>query len=65
MLKEIGVNIIEIGHSERRHVMGETDEIEKKKVSAALRHGFIPLLCIGETMEQKNYGISDEILGYS
>jgi len=62
MLKEIGVNIIEIGHSERRHVMGETDEIEKKKVSAALRHGFIPLLCIGETMEQKNYGISDEIL---
>lgn len=62
MLKEIGIDIIEIGHSERRHIMGETDEMEKKKVSAALRHGFTPLLCIGETMEQKNYGISDEIL---
>ncbi|TAH74809.1 MAG: triose-phosphate isomerase [Anaerolineaceae bacterium] len=62
MLKEIGINIIEIGHSERRHIMGETDEIEKKKVSAALRHGFTPLLCIGETLEQKNYKISDEIL---
>lgn len=62
MLKEIGINIVEIGHSERRHGMGETDEMEKKKVSAALRHGFTPLLCIGETLEQKNYGISDEIL---
>lgn len=62
MLKEIGVDIIEIGHSERRHVMGETDEMEKRKVSTALRHGFTPLLCIGETIEQKNYNISDEIL---
>jgi len=62
MLKEIGINIIEIGHSERRHVLGETDEMEKKKVSAALKHGFTPLLCIGETLEEKNYGISDEIL---
>lgn len=62
MLKEIGINIIEIGHSERRHIMGETDDIEKKKVSTALRHGFTPLLCIGETLEQKNYKISDETL---
>ena len=62
MLKEIGINIIEIGHSERRHVFGETDEEEKEKVSAAIKHGFTPLLCIGETLEQKSYGISDEIL---
>jgi triosephosphate isomerase len=62
MLKELGLNIIEIGHSERRHVLGETDEEEKKKVAAAVNHGFTPLLCIGETLEQKNYGISDEVL---
>lgn len=62
MLKEVGVNIIEIGHSERRHVLGETDIQENKKVLCALRHGFTPLLCIGETGEQKQFGISDEIL---
>lgn len=62
MLKELGIEIIEIGHSERRHILGETDEDERKKVTAAVRHGFTPLLCIGETLEQKNYGISNEIL---
>ncbi len=62
MLKEIGIDIIEIGHSERRHVLGETDEDEKLKVTSAIHHGFTPLLCIGETLEQKNYGISNEIL---
>jgi triosephosphate isomerase len=62
MLKEIGVQVIEIGHSERRHILGETDEDVKKKVLSAVKHDFIPLLCIGETLEQKNYGISKEIL---
>ena len=62
MLKEVGVKIAEIGHSERRHVLGETDEMENKKVLAALAHGFTPLLCIGETEQQKEYGISDEVL---
>lgn len=62
MLKEVGVNIIEIGHSERRHVLGETDIQVNKKVLCALRHGFTPLLCIGETAEHKQLGISDEIL---
>jgi triosephosphate isomerase len=62
MLKETGVDIVEIGHSERRHVLRETDAEENKKVLAALRHGFIPLLCIGETGEQKDFGITDEVL---
>ncbi|WP_312642480.1 triose-phosphate isomerase [Hydrogenoanaerobacterium sp.] len=62
MLKEVGVKIVEIGHSERRHVLGETDLQENKKVLCALRHGFTPLLCIGETAEQKELGVSDEIL---
>ncbi len=62
MLKEVGVDIIEIGHSERRHVLGETDIQVNKKVLCALRHGFKALLCIGETGEQKQMGISNEIL---
>ncbi len=62
MLKEIGMDIIEIGHSERRHVMGETDEQENKKVLSALNHGFTALLCVGETGEQKALGLSDEVL---
>lgn len=62
MLKEVGTEIVMIGHSERRHVLGETDDMENKKVLCALRHGFTPLLCIGETGEQKRLGLSDEVL---
>jgi len=62
MLKEIGLNLVMIGHSERRHVFGENNYIENKKVKAALNHGFTALLCIGETAQEKEYGISAEIL---
>jgi len=62
MLKETGVSIVEIGHSERRHTLGETDEQEEKKVACAAAHGLTPLLCIGETGQQREYGISDETL---
>ena len=62
MLQEIGIDIIEIGHSERRHVMGECDEEENKKVISALQHGFTALLCVGETGEQKEMNLSDEVL---
>lgn len=62
MLEEMGLNLVMIGHSERRHVFGESDVEENKKVKAALSHGFKTLLCIGETAEQKEYGISAETL---
>lgn len=62
MLKELGIRLVMIGHSERRHIFRETDEEENAKVLSSLKHGFITLLCIGETAEQKNYDISDEIL---
>lgn len=62
MLKEVGTEIVMIGHSERRHVLLETDDMENKKVLCALRHGFTPLLCIGETGEEKALGLSDEVL---
>ncbi len=62
MLKELGVQLVMIGHSERRHVFGETDIEENKKVLSSLKHGFTTLLCIGETADDKKYGISDEVL---
>lgn len=62
MLKEVGTEIVMIGHSERRNVLLETDEMERKKVLCALRHGFTPLLCIGETGGEKERGLSDERL---
>lgn len=62
MLRELGLDLVMIGHSERRHVFGETDREENLKVKAALKHGFTTLLCIGETAEEKNYGISPEVL---
>ncbi len=62
MLKETNTDLVMIGHSERRHTFGETDEEENKKVLCALDHGFTTLLCVGETGEQKDYGISEEII---
>ncbi|WP_334104654.1 triose-phosphate isomerase [Muricomes intestini] len=62
MLKELGISLVMIGHSERRHVLGETDSDENKKVKAALNHGFTTLLCIGETAGEKDFGISTEVL---
>ncbi len=62
MLKELGIDIVMVGHSERRHVFRETDYEENKKVIAALDHGFTALLCIGETEEEKEFGISNEVL---
>lgn len=62
MLKELGIDLVMIGHSERRHVFGETDIQENRKVQACLRHGMNVLLCVGETEEEKKYGISAEIL---
>lgn len=62
MLEELGVKLVMIGHSERRHVFGEGDIEENKKIKSALAHGFRVLLCIGETAEEKEYGISEETL---
>ena len=63
MLQEAGIGLVMIGHSERRHVFGETDIEENKKVLCALEHGFKTLLCIGETAEEKEFGISAEVNG--
>src|SRR5690606_18649396 len=62
MLKAIGIDLIEIGHSERRHKFGETEFDVNRRVLAALRHGFTPLVCIGETEADKAYGVTAERL---
>ena len=56
MLKEIGVNHVILGHSERRHIFGESDEMIAKKVKAVLNAGMIPVLCYGETLEERESG---------
>lgn len=62
MLQEMGIGLVMIGHSERRHVLGETDEEENQKVKCALNHGMTALLCVGETAKEKDYKISDEVI---
>ena len=62
MLQELALEIVEIGHSERRHVFHETDIEENKKVLSAIGHGFTALLCVGETAEEKQLDIGDERL---
>lgn len=53
MLVEIGCKYAIIGHSERRTIMGETDEMVNKKIFAALKHNLTPIVCIGETLDQR------------
>lgn len=60
MLKDCGADIVEIGHSERRHFFCETDETVNKKVLAALKHGLRPLVCVGDTLQEKQWQVSSE-----
>ncbi|MBM7600600.1 triosephosphate isomerase [Virgibacillus halotolerans] len=53
MLKDLGVTHVVLGHSERRELFAETDEIVNKKTHAAFDHGLIPIVCCGETLEQR------------
>ena len=60
MLKEMGVGYVVLGHSERRQYFGETDESVNKKVKKALEAGIVPIMCCGETLEQREAGITIE-----
>lgn len=61
MLKELGCSYVILGHSERRHIFQETDELINKKVKAALNYGISPLLCVGETLEERESGKTREV----
>ena len=62
MLKDIGCTYALCGHSERRHVIGETDELINKKVSAAISGGLLPILCVGELLEQRKSDKTSEVV---
>jgi triosephosphate isomerase len=58
MLVDVGCRLVLIGHSERRREMGEADEQINRKVVAALAHGLTPVLCVGETAEERRQGLT-------
>jgi len=61
MLCEMGVKYVIIGHSERRQYFAETDETVNKKVIKAFEHNLTPIICVGETLEQREQGITVEL----
>ena len=62
MLKELGVEYVIIGHSERRQYFGETDETVNQRIKAALKYGLKPIVCIGETLAEREGGVTNTVL---
>ncbi|GCD09843.1 triose-phosphate isomerase [Clostridium tagluense] len=62
MLKDMGVDYVIIGHSERRQYFNETDESVNKKLKAAYNHSISPILCMGETLAQRESNITEKVL---
>ena len=62
MLKEFGVRYAIVGHSERRQYHGETDAVVATKAQRALSHGITPIVCVGETLAEREAGLTDEVV---
>jgi triosephosphate isomerase len=62
MARDAGATMALVGHSERRHVFGETDEQTAKKVAAAVRAGLVPILCVGEKLEERESGQTEAVV---
>lgn len=62
MLKQLGVEYVIVGHSERRQYFGETDETVNKKIHAALNRGLKPIFCVGETLEEREARQTNEVI---
>lgn len=64
MLKDLSVKYVIVGHSERRQYCGETDASVNKKVHAVLNAGMNPIICVGESLEQRELGVTMELISY-
>lgn len=62
MLKEIGIDYCIIGHSERRQFFNETDESVNLKIKSALKHGILPIVCVGETLEEREESRAEAVV---
>jgi len=62
MLKDVGCTYVLCGHSERRHILGETDDLVNKKVAAAISGGLLPVMCVGELLEQREAGMTIQVV---
>jgi triosephosphate isomerase len=62
MLKDVGCKNVIVGHSERRHVIGETDSLINKKLLAAIDAGLLPIFCVGELLEQRNVNKTQQVV---
>jgi triosephosphate isomerase len=62
MLEDLNVDYVIIGHSERRAMFNETDESVNKKVNAAFAHGLIPIVCVGETLDERESGTMKSVI---
>ncbi len=62
MLVDVGCSLVIVGHSERRSIYGESDEFTAKKFAAAQRSGLTPILCVGETLDEREQGVTETVV---
>jgi triosephosphate isomerase len=62
MLRDVGCEYVIIGHSERRQFYGETDALVRRKIGAALEGGLTPIVCVGETLEERDAGMAEVVV---
>jgi triosephosphate isomerase (TIM) len=62
MARDAGARLVLVGHSERRHVFGETDEQTTRKCALVVKAGLAPVLCVGETLEQREAGLTEQVV---
>ena len=62
MLKSVGCEFVILGHSERRTIFGESNQVINKKIKTAIKHGLKPIFCIGETLEEREKGVTFQVI---